>query len=209
MIRALLLLVNPIPSWERVVEAKRGITAIILISLLPLLLLAVAGECYGLVHWGRQRGEFGRMVPLSLALAVQYGAIQIALNLVVVFIGAFLVKAIGDTFHGRHTYTQAFTVVAYGLSPLFLLRLLNAHPGEPWWLTWVVGLLLSLSVLYTGLPHVMRPDPAHALGFYFMSALLLILLTGIAGFWGYMMLEHHFSVTAILPPATLTPAALP
>jgi hypothetical protein len=209
MIRALLLIVNPIPSWERVVEARRGIMAILVISLLPLLLLAMAGECYGLVHWGKQRGEFGRPVMLALPLALQYGIVQILVNLVVIFIGAYLVKAVGDTFHGRHTYTQAFTVVAYGLSPYFLMRLLNALSREPWWLTWVIGILLSLSVLYIGLPHVMRPDPAHALGFYFMSALLLVLLTGMASFWGYMMLEHHFSMIANLPPATLTPAAAP
>ena len=40
-----------------------------------------------------------------------------------------MVKSIGETFHGRHTYTQAFTTVAYSLSPLFLLRLLDAFPG--------------------------------------------------------------------------------
>src|SRR2546430_12181986 len=33
---------------------------------------------------------------------------QFLLYLFVVFLGARLIKAIGETFHGRHTFTQAF-----------------------------------------------------------------------------------------------------
>ena len=60
-------------------------------------------------------------------------AAQILLSLGVVFCGASLLKSIGETFHGRHTYTQAFTAVAYSLGPFFLLRLLDVFPGiSPW-----------------------------------------------------------------------------
>lgn len=197
MIRALLLIFVPVPTWERILEAKRGIVTILLISLLPLLLLSLAGECGGLMHWGKQRGEFGRPVTLALPLLVKYGGLQIVLSLAVVFAGAFIVRAIGETFHGRHNYAQAFTVVAYGLSPFFMIRLLDALPSCPWWLTWAIGIVVSLSVLYTGIPHIMKPDPAHALGLYFMSALVLIFITGFAAFLGHMMLEQTFRASAL------------
>ena len=58
---------------------------------------------------------------------------QLIASLTVVWIGAKLIKALGDTFHGRHSFDQTFTVTAYGLSPLFLLRLLNSFPSvSPW-----------------------------------------------------------------------------
>lgn len=192
MIRAFLLLFNPVAAWDRVVEAKRDIMTVILVSLLPLLLLTQAGESYGLMHWGKQRGEFGNTVALAASVVLKYGVFQILLNLAVVFVGAFLVRAVGETFHGRHSYLQGFTVVAYGLSPYFLMRLLDALPREPWWLTWAFGIVLAASTLYTGIPHVMRPDPAHALGLYFISVLLLAIITGLAAFFGHVLLEQQF-----------------
>jgi hypothetical protein len=200
MIRALLLLFDPVASWERVLESRRGIIATILVSLLPLLLLAQAGECYGLTHWGKMRGDFGRADLLPAEAALRYGIFQLLLNLVVVFVGAFLIKAIGDTFHGRHSFSQAFTTIAYGLSPYFTVRLLNALSREPWWLTWALGILFALSVLYTGIPHIMKPDPTHALGLYFMSALVLLILTGLASFFGYMILQRQFQLSFSGPP---------
>jgi len=97
----------------------------------------------------------------------------------VVFIGARLVKAVGETFHGRHTYSQTFTVTAYGLGPLFLFRLFNAFPPVPPWLCWVIGILFCIGVLYSGLPHVLKPDPPHAFGLFIMSSFLLTLTTGL------------------------------
>ena len=109
-------------------------------------------------------------------------AAQLVLSLAVVFVGANLVKSIGETFHGRHTYTQAFTAVAYSLSPLFLLRLFDAFTGISPWATWAIGIVLSIAVLYHGVPRMMEPDPSHAFGLYLMSALLLVLVTGLARF---------------------------
>jgi hypothetical protein len=110
----------------------------------------------------------------------------------VVFAGAKLVKSVGETFRGRHTYNQAFTAVAYGLGPLFLLRLFDTFSGISPWAPWGVGIVLSISVLYQGLPRVMEPDPSHAFGLYLMSAVLLALITGMARFVtaGYLQGEY-------------------
>ena len=80
---------------------------------------------------GRAKSVDLKKFPFGEAAIVEAG--QVLLSLLVVFAGANLLKAIGETFHGRHTYTQAFTAVAYGLSPLFLLRLLDAFSIiSPW-----------------------------------------------------------------------------
>jgi hypothetical protein len=113
--------------------------------------------------------------------------------LVVVLVGAAMVKAIGETFHGRHTYPQAFTTVAYGLSPLFLLRLLDAFKEISPWASWGIGIVLSIAVLYYGVPRMMEPDPPHAFGLYLMSSLLLLLITGILRYATAECLQGKFS----------------
>jgi uncharacterized membrane protein len=123
---------------------------------------------------------------------------QLLLSLVVVFVGANMIKSIGETFHGRHTYPQAFTTVAYGLSPLFLLHLLDAFTGVSPWVSWSIGIMLSIAVLYHGVPRMMEPDPSHAFGLFFMSALLLVLVSGLVRFVTAAYLQGKFSKLQVI-----------
>src|ERR1035441_4788784 len=197
MIKALLLIVNPIATWDGIIRAQRGVVSILVIYLLPLLLLTSACEAYGLIHWGKLQHEslFENMVHMGtgqhqIASLKKFSpdetlvieSAQLLLSLAVVFAGAKLVKAVGETFRCRHPFKQAFTAVVYGLGPLFLLRAFNAFSGISPWVPWGVGIVLSIAVLYQGLPRVMEPDPSHAFGLYFMSAVLLVLVTGLTRF---------------------------
>ncbi len=193
MIRALLLIFEPMATWERIFRAHRSLMFILVVYLLPLLVVTSAGEAYGLVHWGKWQGQVEHLKKFSVGEAVIFEAAQYLLSLLVVFIGAQLMKAIGETFHGRHTYTQAFTTVAYGLSPLFFLRLLDAFSGVPPWVSWSIGIILSIGVLYQGVPRMLEPDPPHAFGLYLMSGLLLLLITGMARFVTAWYLEGKFT----------------
>ena len=88
---------------------------------------------------------------------------------------------------------QAFTVAAYSLSPVFLMRAMNALPGVSPWATWGVGAVLAAMVLYHGWPRVMLPDPPHAFGLYLMSVLLLWIVTGLACFLTVWYLAGKFT----------------
>ncbi len=199
MIRALLLIFDPMSAWERVIELRRSVLSTVLMYALPLLVLTTVGELAGLVHWGKQRGEFGHSFSVPMNAAITYGVIQFVLSLVVLFVGAYLLKAIGETFHGRHSYNDAFTTVTYSLGPLFMMRVLHAIPQFDWWLPWMIGACLTLSVLYHGIPHVMKPDPAHALGLYFIGGLLLVILTGLTALIANLVLQQQIRLTTSLP----------
>jgi hypothetical protein len=191
MLKAILLVLEPMATWEKIFLARRGMIFILLLHLLPLLLLTSAGEGYGLVQWGKRRGqvqEVAHLKPFTRGEAVVFETGQLLLSLVVVFAGAKMVKSVGETFHGRHSYTQAFSAVAYGLSPFFLLRLLDAFPSVSPWVIWSIGILLSIGALYHGVPRMMEPDPTHAFGLFLMSSLLLLLITGMVRFvtWWYL-----------------------
>ena len=196
MIKALWLIFHPVATWERIARAQRGLVFIVVVYLLPLLGLTSAFEGYGLVHWGKMQAAVVRLKRFSPGEAVIFEAVQLGLWLGIVFLGATLVKALGKTFRGRYSYLQTFTlvftVVAYGLSPLFLLRLLDAFTAVSPWVSWSIGFLLSMAVLYHGVPRVMQPDPPQAFGLYVMTSVLLCFITGLARFLTAWYLEGRF-----------------
>ena len=83
-----------------------------------------------------------------------------------VLVSALLIYRIGQTFQDRLSFLQAYTVAAYGFSPLLLFHFLDAsadmHPLVPW----LLGIGLAVWILYQGIPRVMQPDPTHAFGVY-------------------------------------------
>ena len=191
MIKALFLILTPGPAWERVAETARRPGLILVFYLLPMMLVMAVAEGFGLVHWGVPQMNSGVFKKMSVNEAVVYEAAQSLLMLLVILIGTFLIKLQAETFHSRAGYRQAFTVLAYGLSPLFLIQSLNVFP-IPVWLVWSIGALLVISTLYHGVPCVMQTDPTHALGLYFMSSLVILLLTATARFFTAWYLSGHF-----------------
>lgn len=192
MIKALLLLLRPAQAWERVFRAQRSLVFVWLCYLTPMVLISAAAEGWGLTHWGCWQMGVSYLKKFPVGVTVIYEVANVLLSFGIVFLGAKIIKSLGETFHGRHTYTQAFTTVAYGLSPLFLLRLLDAFPAIGPWTTWAIGIVLSVSALYQGVPRVMMPDPPHAFGLYFMSAVLLTIITGLSRFVTAWYLQGHF-----------------
>jgi hypothetical protein len=192
MIKALFLIFEPIATWERIRRTQRSLGFILLSFLLPMLLLNAVVEGYGLITWGKFQSDVTRMKIFPKGEAVLFEVLQFVLGLLIVLIGAKLIKSLGETFHGRHTFTQAFGTVAYGLSPFFLCRLLDGFPSVSPWVTWAIGILLTIAVLYQGVPRMMEPDPPHAFGLYLMSSLLLFLITGLARFMTAWYLQGRF-----------------
>lgn len=195
MIKALLLVFYPAATWDAIVLAKRGWLKVLLGYLLPLWLMAFIAEGYGLIHWGKPRGLVSQTKFYSNSEALIFEILQLVLQFVIVVAGAKVIKALGDTFHGRHTFNQAFTVTAFGLGPFFALRILDIFhgiSGWAYWATWTVGILCCFSVLYHGIPRVMQPDPPHAFGLYLTSAFLLTMVSGLARFLTYSYLAGKF-----------------
>lgn len=189
-----MLIFKPVEAWQGVLLAKRSTVYLLVRYLLPMLLIAALAEGFGLVEWGRrQSGLQGlhRIHKFTVGEAVVYGTLRLVALLLLVMVCASLIKMFGETFRRRNTYQQAFTLAVFGLSPLFLLRLADALPGISPWLSWSAGILLSLEVVYRGVPSVMEPDPPNAIGLFFMSGLMLVAITGLERFITYWYLTGH------------------
>jgi hypothetical protein len=192
MIKALLLVIEPIETWERIFRAQRSLGFVLWCHLMPLLLLGSVAEGYGLYRWGKWQHDALRLKRFEVGEAFFFEIAQVLIGLLVVLVATRLLKSLGETFHGRHTILQTFTVAAYGLSPLFTIRVLDAFPGVSPWLSWPIGIIFVVGVLYQGIPRVMMPDPPHAFGLYLMSSILVAVLTGLTRFVTAWYLQGHF-----------------
>ena len=193
MIKALLLLIRPESTWEGIANAGRSIGFVLLLQLLPLILLTSVVEGYGLHHWGKwQKGEVHNLKKFSVPETVVVEAAHNAVLLGVAFVGALAAQSFAGTFHRRHTYTHAFTAVAYGLGPLLMLRMADLSPALTPWAPWGVGIVLTVAVLYHGLPCILRPDPPHAIGLYFLTSMTLVVITGLVRLIYVFYVEGRF-----------------
>ena len=183
MLKAFFLIFEPVAAWDRIIRSRRSVGFILAFHLLPALLIIAAVESWGLVTLGKWQPAYQKtrhfLLPAQENEVVFYGALQLILTLISVVVIALVIQSISGAFRLRRDFRSAFTVVAYGLSPMFLLRLLDAAPKIPPWVPWTIGIILSVWVLYQGLPRILEPDPTHAFGLYLSSAFVMALTTGV------------------------------
>jgi uncharacterized membrane protein YecN with MAPEG domain len=179
MIKALLLLIRPVQTWDGIDRSARSIAYILLAHLLPLILLTSAAEGYGLMHWGKHHKGGGANVKYyELKEVVVIETVQSLLLVGMVLLSASAAKAFAGTFHRRQNYRHAFTAVAYGCAPLITMRLGDMLGTINPWIPWSLGMVLTIAVLYHGLPCILKPDPPHAFGLFLMTSLTLAFLNG-------------------------------
>jgi hypothetical protein len=191
MIKVLLLILDPDNTWTKIEQSPHRVASVFFTYLLPLLLLGTAVETWGMMKLGHdQGGIIERRVNLPQNLAIRYAAAQVALGLLTAFGGALLLKKLSQGFHRRHTYTETFATFGFSLGPIFLTRMLDALPFFNTWICWGLGALLALSILYRGIPRIMKPDPSSAIGLYLTCSFLLLALTGIAHYVAQLVLHE-------------------
>ncbi len=183
------MIFSPFRAWTRVAAEQRSSASILFFSLLPLLIACVGVESYGLIQWGARRGELGHLTKISQPLALRYAAAHISLFLACALFGAFSLQAVAQSFSLAATFRQAFTAIAYGISPIVLARLLAAIPAMNSWVCWGIGAMLSLSVLYHGLALILKPDQTKGFGLYLVSLMIVIASTGVAHFIALAVLQ--------------------
>ena len=179
MLTVFFLIFEPSVAWQKIAEARRGFIFILAVQVLPLVAVVTAAEGWGLMHWGKWQPRFGKLKVFTETMAVHFEILQAGMFLLAVLLCAVLLHFAIETFHGRRTFLQAFAVMAYGFSPMLLLHLLNlgatVHPA----VSWSVGLVVTIWVLYQAVPRVLSPDPVHAFGTYLSAALILTLISGL------------------------------
>jgi hypothetical protein len=194
MIKALMLIFAPNSTWDGVKEDRRGIAYVLFVYLVPFFAMVYFLEAYGLAHWGKERmSGLPSQVFKDLKVLKVYAAGQFIISLLTVFMGAKIIQMFAAaSFHCRRPYATNFLLVAYALAPMYLCTVLNIIPFLPWWLAWIIGIVIAVSSMYHGVPRIMDPDPPQAFGIYFACSVVLTMLTGIARFLTGWWLDGRF-----------------
>src|SRR4051812_32454231 len=106
MITALLLIFDSSATWEKIgMRQSQSIGRVFLSYWLPILLLSVAAESFGLAKFGMYQGDIlPRLVRPSQELIIRYQVVKTVFDLLILFGGAWVLKAIGEGFHRKHAY---------------------------------------------------------------------------------------------------------
>jgi hypothetical protein len=190
MISALYLMFDAQGTWEKIVREERRVRSILSFYLLPLALLSVVPEWFFLTHWGWASPYTGKGTPLSGSLALRYEGILLAGSVAMVFLAAWFIQMACKAANGVGDYRWSFRFAAYALGPILALRTLNGIPGLDPWLVLGAGVFLSLGVFYRGIPRVLRPAPAQALGLFIVVCFVIISLASVNRL-GTLILTHY------------------
>ncbi len=169
-------------------------------SFLPFLLLSSAVEGMGIWHLGVSVTNYGRTVEAHQREDVLlFQVVQLAASLLILFLGTQLVLWICEEgFRSPATYSQAFTLTAYGITPLFWLRILDGAPAVPTWVCFAIGAAGIFYVLYHGVALVLEPDPSIGFGLYLICSLMLVLVAGLAHFVVQAVAQRKFNFVSLL-----------
>ena len=193
MIRALSLVWDPATVWERILQERKGLGLVFTAYFLPILVLAALGEGFTLAHWRTWTAGAHGVMRFSLSQIIIFETIRSAVTCVAIGFSAHVIWLLRDPFRGRYDYAQALMLVMYSFSPMFLCQVLTGVSRINLWLSWGVGLYLSLRIFYYGVGRVAKTDARKRHGLYLLSSLVIIALTGAQRYMLIQCLSGHSS----------------
>ena len=208
MLRALNLQLSPEAAWQKTALKPPHPAWVLLISILPVMIATLAAEAYGLMKYGEVFGEIGRRAVTTdrvVTYAVFYGVASLA----VIFLGAALLKNVGESFNLRSTYGTCFVLMALAYSPIFFSRLLDTMPAINTWICWAVGVALSMRILYHGVAWWLKPEQTKGFGLFLLTFIYVLVLSGLVHFASTQVLQGKLlkNVLQPIPVESGTPGA--
>ena len=191
MVRALKLSIAPESCWQKAAENPPRVALVMLLSILPLMIAALAIEGYALTKYGVTFGEIGRR-SVSDNRAIKYEVFYGVASLAVIFLGAGLLKSIGASFDVKASYGACLVLIAFGYAPILFSRMLDAVPGINTWICWAVGAALSLRIFYHGVAWWLKPEQTKGFGLFIISSISVLVLSALVHFASVQVLHGRF-----------------
>lgn len=188
MLKALSLSVAPETAWQKAALKPPHSAAVLLFSILPLMIAALAVEGYSLANSGAIIGEIGRQ-SVSSERVLKYEIFYGVASLAVIFIGGALLNGLGSGFNLKVSYSTCLVLMAFAYAPIFLGRLLDAVPGINTWICWGIGVALSLRILYHGVAWWLKPEQTKGFGLFLMCFFYVLIASGLVHFASNQVLQ--------------------
>jgi hypothetical protein len=176
ILKDLFFVIRPESTWNRVAAAQRGAGFVLVVYVLPMMLLLALVEGHGLMLLGRQQVSEGMYNRFTFPKVFVYETGSSLLVIFLAVVAAAIIRSIANACHARNSRAQSLVVMFHSIGPMFLIQLFNGFPNMYLWLTWLIGVSLTIGTLYHGLPRIMQPDPPAAMGLFFGSGIVVFLV---------------------------------
>lgn len=190
MINAILLLLNPGPTWKRLSSANRHPALVFFVSFLPMLLAACALEVWFLATYGAHLSNLDRTQRVPMDLALRYGTTTFVLLSLSCFLASLMVSNITKGISIRTTYRQIFCTLTYAMCPVCLVRAVDSWDFLNTWVVCGATVLVVFNVLYSGVPQMIKPDPAKAFGLFLAASVILAVCVAVTHLFAVLVLNE-------------------
>lgn len=181
MLNTLRLIFTPFAAWERIGQSSGVLWRFLLLSILPWILFSAAAEGIALKEWGKSGAE-GHALAFNQEQAMRYEAVKVGLTGGAIFVAACFIQLILKSFNLRTRFSESLTVMGYAFSIGVIGWWLNIIPPLNPWVGWGLGAALAVVSLYHGVALVLKPDQTKGFGLYMVTALLFLIVSGLATF---------------------------
>ncbi len=192
MIRSLPILFAPYGVFLKIALAVPNAAVVFLVEFLPVLLLSLGLEYYGMTHWLEKSGEYGVSSLVPVALAQQYIQAQFVVFIAVLVIGSAVLRQVAISFETRVTWGQCFMTLCYCITPLALSRAVDAIPAMNTWMCWAIGVTLTARALYHGVAVLLKPEQTKGFGLFLFAVVLIAFLSALAHLMAGVVLQGRF-----------------
>lgn len=164
---------NPKAAWQVIKDEAIDVKQLFVNYVAPLALIPAVSSLIGMTLIGiRMPG--GNVIRAPFVAALLGGVVGYVLNLAGVFLGAWIVKLLAPAFNSRADLNSAIKVVAYSLTPVWLVGIFSLVPGLG--ILSILG-LYGIYLLALGLPVVLE-TPSDKVVLYTISIVVVGLVVG-------------------------------
>ena len=189
MARVQRLLLSPAAEWDVIAGEPADMRAIYMNYVGPLVIAAALAAAIGMAIIG-----IGG-IRVGAGYALTSFVISVVLQLVMVYVVAFVINALAPQFGATQDMGQAFKLAAYSPTASWVAGLLMIIPMLG--ILALLGSLYSLYLLYVGLPKVMKPAEDKALIYTLAIIGVMIVLYIVIGALAASMMP---AVTPMMSP---------
>jgi hypothetical protein len=174
------ILLSPRTEWA-VIDAEPATVASLYTGyIIPLALIPTICRAIGSVVFGVSLG-FGDRIHVPVMTALTGACVSFVMQLVGVYLFAFIVDALAPTFGGTKNMVQSLKTAAYSATPVWVLGILSIFPGAIFSLLQLIGLFYMLYLFFLALPVVMKAPQDKAIGYALVSIVCMIIVALILG----------------------------
>ena len=168
------ILVSPKTEWQTIRAEKKPhvevlTTYVLLLALIPALASFIGYGLIGKTVLGIKIGGFG--------WGLRHAIIQYVTMVGGVYLSALVINFLADTFNARKNFDQAFSLVAYSYTPMFVGGVFYLFLSLTW-LALIAG-LYGLYLLYIGLAPMMKVPNEKQTAYFVVSLLVMIVVSAV------------------------------